>query len=322
MTVARHRSTINESFLIPQVEMSVYPIGQPPTYSVPGGLPALPIFVCEKECSWKQTGLILDGPNRDFAAFQLSTFPGGVRMARPHPTNRAYLVEPSGQGHEKVFLKNRILAFDVDISRLQCGYNAALYYSMMPFHDLGKGYCDAQGTRKEDACNEYDVLEANVAAVGQATHSCTFDDNANCDNWGCSINSRRSGGPKPFGAIDTTKPFRVTTKFITNDGTDKGTLVAVEQRFHQNKKEFQFPTITESYCLGLGAGNPEFPTTGKLEAMSQAFDHGMTMIFSLWGFGNDSMSWLDGGINNPDCAAAAQGDNSISFSNIVIAKIQ
>jgi cellulase len=304
----------------------MYPIGQPPVYTPPYNLLPLPIYECfTKQCEWKQTALILDGPNYDFKAFGMSTFPGGLRMSKPHPVNRAYLVEPQGTKHQPILLKNRVLAFDVDVSGLQCGYNAAVYYSMMPFQSIGTGYCDAQGTNPKDSCNEYDIFEANAAAVVQASHSCEFKPGSwevgNCDNWGCSINSRRTGGPKPFGYIDSTKPYRVVTKFITDDGTDKGTLVAVEQKYLQQGKEFKSPTVNDDFCFGLGAGNPEYGTTGKLQGMGKAFDYGMTFIFSLWGFGNDTMSWLDGGINQPDCKFAANANNAVTFSNIVLASL-
>ena len=250
-----------------------------------------------------------------------------------------YLVNPEGSAHQQIYLNNRVLTFTTDISQVKCGYNAAFYFSNMnPSAPLGTQCtfslilfdceftslvctyvdCDGQGT-----CNEYDVLEANIAAINQATHGCQGAKD-NCDHWGCSINSRTLGvaiAPSPKSVIDLGKPFTVSTTFRTADGTDNGVLVAIEQVYSQGSKSFSLPTINDNYCLALGAADPQYPTTGKLVGLSDAFKSGMTMVFSLWGDGTDAMKWLDNGLSNPNCKAAANGNNSAKFSNIQVSRI-
>ncbi len=68
---------------------------------------------------------------------------------------RVYLLAEDGQNYEGLKLLGQELAFDVDLSRLGCGMNGALYLSEMELSgnrgDLnpagaayGTGYCDAQ----------------------------------------------------------------------------------------------------------------------------------------------------------------------------------
>lgn len=68
---------------------------------------------------------------------------------------RLYLLAPDGLNYEMLQLTGRELTYDVDVSRLACGMNGALYLSEMDASgsrsDLnpagaqyGTGYCDAQ----------------------------------------------------------------------------------------------------------------------------------------------------------------------------------
>lgn len=55
-----------------------------------------------------------------------------------------------------------------------------------------------------------------------------------CDKDGCDYNSYRNGDKNFFGpggnfAVDSTKPFRVVTQFLTKDGTDNGDLAEVRR---------------------------------------------------------------------------------------------
>jgi hypothetical protein len=68
---------------------------------------------------------------------------------------RVYLLDANGTNYEDLRLANAEIAFDVDVSKLPCGMNGALYLSEMEMtggrSDLnpagasrGTGYCDAQ----------------------------------------------------------------------------------------------------------------------------------------------------------------------------------
>ena len=68
---------------------------------------------------------------------------------------RVYLLAEDGENYEGLRLLNQELAFDVDLSRLGCGMNGALYLSEMGLDGgrgelnpagagYGTGYCDAQ----------------------------------------------------------------------------------------------------------------------------------------------------------------------------------
>ncbi|KAJ3305426.1 hypothetical protein HDV03_001520 [Kappamyces sp. JEL0829] len=277
-------------------------------------LPTVPYWLCSSlgSCQSIPAKVVLDGPAFDFnQTYGFQTIVNGMVLSVPGPVNRLYLVSPDGSKHEKIMLKNRVLSIDVDVSQVKCGYNAAFYFSNMNLSaPIGKHYCDAQGT-----CNEMDVMEANVAASQLASHSCVDASGKTCDHFGCVASTRRS---QPS-AVDLTKPFTLTTVFRTSNGKDSGTLSRVEQGYSQGGTTRWMAPLDESYCAA--AGNPYWETTGKLAAMSRALDEGMTMVFSLWGDGTDSMSWLDGGLGNPDCKKAAAGTNQVVFSNIRISEM-
>ena len=45
-------------------------------------------------------------------------------------------------------------------------------------------------------------------------------------------------------SVDTTKPFTLTTRFITDDGKDTGNLKEIQQIYKQNGKKIPNPTVT------------------------------------------------------------------------------
>ena len=87
----------------------------------------------------------------------------GVKMdfvtEHAHGTNvgsRLYVMDASGENYELFMLKNREFSFEVDVSKLMCGMNGAMYFSEMAADGekgvgnnnagakYGTGYCDAQ----------------------------------------------------------------------------------------------------------------------------------------------------------------------------------
>lgn len=290
------------------------PIGPPPTTAPPGNYLSMPLYYCSRpgRCEWQATTMVLDGFDR-FNSRDVYTFPGGFRTSLASGSVRMYLVDPSGSRHQKILLKNRVLSIDVDSSEIQCGFNGAFYFSEMDLNSpVGHNYCDAQGT-----CNEMDIVEANIAATQVTSHPCKSY--GVCNHGGCPINARYSGfGPHNSG-IDSRKPYTVTTTFRTDTGTDYGTLSSIEQVIFQGNNSIHLPIISQNYCTS--GPDPDYYRTGGFAAISQSLDRGMTMVFSLWGSGGDSMSWLDGGQRNSDCRAGDRGRNSLKFSNIVLSYI-
>ncbi|KAI9049257.1 hypothetical protein LZ554_007104 [Drepanopeziza brunnea f. sp. 'monogermtubi'] len=70
-------------------------------------------------------------------------------------SSRLYLLEPAGDRYEMLKSSGDDLSFDVDMSKLPCGMNGALYLSEMAADGgrsnlnptgagYGSGYCDAQ----------------------------------------------------------------------------------------------------------------------------------------------------------------------------------
>ena len=110
---------------------------------------------------------------------------------------RTYLVDAAGQNYRIFKLMNRQFSFTVDVSRLPCGLNGALYFVEMaadggksalnkPGAPYGTGYGDAQcptdikyingfaNINKTGACsNEMDIWEANSMATAYTPHVCS-----------------------------------------------------------------------------------------------------------------------------------------------------
>jgi cellulase len=162
-------------------------------------------------------------------------------------TPRAYLLASDGKNYENVTLLGNELSFDVELSKLPCGMNGALYLSDMELDggrkaagglnpagaEYGTGYCDAQcpalgfingaaNTAKLGACcNEMDIWEANARATTYTPHPCQAErirtcqgetdcgqPSGYCDKWGCSYNTYSHGHPDFYG---TGPEFKINT---------------------------------------------------------------------------------------------------------------
>jgi len=138
--------------------------------------------------------------------------------------SRVYLLDSETQ--YKLFkLKNKEFTFDVDVSKLPCGLNGALYLVEMDADGgmsrypgnkagakYGTGYCDAQcprdikfingeancegwgpspsdknsGTGKYGTCcNEMDIWEANKISTAYTPHVCTVQGQTRCEESEC-----------------------------------------------------------------------------------------------------------------------------------------
>merc|ERR1719410_2846359 len=155
--------------------------------------------------------------------YGISQRSGGVRLnfkTKSNVGSRIYLLD-ADENYKQFSLKNREIAFDVDVSKLPCGMNGAVYFSEMPADGdksstntagaaYGTGYCDAQcpadvkfisgeansegwgasgtGTKKGkfgSCCPEMDLWEANKKATAFTAHPCAVDQLYRCEGAEC-----------------------------------------------------------------------------------------------------------------------------------------
>jgi cellulose 1,4-beta-cellobiosidase len=125
------------------------------------------------------------------------------------------------------------------------------------------------GTGKYGSCcMEFDVWEANMMSQAFTAHPCSSDQatrcdstqgtdcgvdddryKAECDKDGCDFATFRNGdetfyGPGSQFTVDTTKPFTVITQFVTDDGTDNGTVNEIRRKYVQGGQTIETPSIT------------------------------------------------------------------------------
>ena len=143
--------------------------------------------------------------------------------------SRSYLVAPDGHNYYMFYVLNKEFTFDVDVSKLPCGLNGALYFVEMdkdggsgkyPTNKAGAaygtGYCDAQcphdmkfingeanceGWTASDndanagvgkygtCCNEMDIWESNSVATAYTPHTCDTVGNVRCEGTPCGDNA-------------------------------------------------------------------------------------------------------------------------------------
>ena len=158
-------------------------------------------------------------------------------------------------------LLNKELTFDIDVSAVGCGLNAAVNLNGMPADGgselfgyagaaYGTGFCDGQDNATN--CVEMDVLEPNSLAIMYTVHPCNETSIASetsiCSAYGCGLNPYPLGrqdfyGRGPEYPVDTTKPFTIVTRFVTVDGTDDGDLKEIQQVYIQDGKEIDAPMV-------------------------------------------------------------------------------
>ena len=138
--------------------------------------------------------------------------------------SRLYLLDSESE-YMMFKLKNKEFTFDVDVSKLPCGLNGALYFSEMEADGgmskypgnkagakYGTGYCDAQcphdlkfingeancedwkpsssdknsgAGRYGTCCNEMDIWESNSISTAYTGHVCTVQGQTRCEGTDC-----------------------------------------------------------------------------------------------------------------------------------------
>ncbi|KAL5419776.1 hypothetical protein PMIN06_000093 [Paraphaeosphaeria minitans] len=290
---------------------------------------------------------VMEG-NSDYAASGLTTKGGALTMNMYNKDGgvsspRVYLLAPNEKDYEMIKLTGQEFTFDVDVSKLPCGMNGALYMSEMEASGgrsalnpggatYGTGYCDAQCyvtpwyngvgniAAKGVCCNELDIWEANKVATQVAPHpcgkdsvfGCTGDECTKaglCDKNGCGKNpySTDKSYYKPGGKVDTSKPFTVVTQFPASNGT----LQSVVRKYVQHGKVIEDVASTipmdDAYCSKNGAS--DFMRLGAMKVMGGAMSRGMVLAMSIWWDEGGFMNWLDSGNGGP--CNATEGDPKI-----------
>ncbi|EOD22080.1 hypothetical protein EMIHUDRAFT_240500 [Emiliania huxleyi CCMP1516] len=222
--------------------------------------------------------LTVRGNNRLYAVAEIPS------KERPKWSDFSYLRLP---------LLNRRLAFEVDLSAVGCGCNAAVYLVAMPPRPGADAsmYCDIQGYDAEP-CLEIDLLEANTKAVQAALHTTVGRGGraGSCNQDGCVANAGNtaaSAGLYGLHAprIDTARPFTVSATF------DEGGAFDVTLVQQQASLLFFDPAAVNGSASPDGFPAP-VPATDRARTRA-ALSGGMTLVVSLWSA--DDLSWLDGG---------------------------
>ena len=185
---------------------------------------------------------------------------------------RAYLISecsedvtPSTFTRRMLWNATRTLSYTVDLSKVGCACNAALYLVAMPYHDksaCGDYYCDASFPHCH--CPEMDIQEANTHAWAATPHKCTGKkgDYTSCDHGGC---GKQFSGSEygPGKTIDTNKPFQVSV------------------------------TLSPSSVVKLKQGSEMASVHDPCSVNSESLTDGMVVAISNWGQSGSGMGWLD-----------------------------
>lgn len=159
-----------------------------------------------------------------------------------------------------------------------------------------------------------------------------------CDKYGCGFNPYQRGAEDYYGLgaqfnVDSSKPFTVTTQFISANGKNNGRLKEIARKYIQDGEVVHnavvavdgddYDSITVPYCQAT-QGSPYFFPNGGLRRMGQALRRGMVLTFSIWNDDGGFMNWLDSGDAGP--CNATEGDpkiiqqiapdTDVTFSNI------
>jgi len=215
--------------------------------------------------------------------------------------NRLYLKDGGGYAH--IDLRGKTLRFTVDVSRVPCSCNAALYLVSMPFPN--GGYCDIQ---TQPSCTELDLFEANSHSIQATVHTRRgYGGDGTCNQWGCAVNwgnfPMTANGHStsalfgPGGHIDSSRPFEVAAS-LSLDGELVVELEQGERRTGLFNRSAASNPVGGSCGGACGVRDPPHdgaPTGLPAEALAVSADAsaaGMVLVISLWG-NNDVGRWLD-----------------------------
>ena len=207
------------------------------------------------------------------------------------------------------FLSGKVLEYDVDLSRTQCGCNAAIYLVDMATNDqlstCGDHYCDANGICGT-YCTEIDLMEANSVAWKTVIHH-KFDRSGDGFGWGRWLVNEKGFvllqgngqvyfeclyGPSAECAIDTTQVFHAS--FVFSDASvSTGEFFSFQTILSQDGRSIIATPIRYSMPTPFVDDQQLSESLSNMK-LAESIDEGFTLVASYWGGPNvDSMSWLD-----------------------------
>jgi cellulase len=154
-TVAGGCKTVNTSVVLDAFSRSLHKVGDPSTPCTVGGPLCPNAATCAVNCALEGMNYTSHGVVTSGNALTLNQWFKAASGEYTNVSPRAYLVAGDGVNYENLQLLNAELSFDVDLSKLVCGMNGALYLSEMEINggrdalnpagaQYGTGYCDAQ----------------------------------------------------------------------------------------------------------------------------------------------------------------------------------
>ncbi|KAK3376199.1 glycoside hydrolase family 7 protein [Lasiosphaeria ovina] len=273
-TLAGGCKTQNTSVVLDAFSRTLHKIGDLTQTCTVGDEICADAETCAKNCALEGVDYAAHGVVTSGSSLTLNQWLKGSDGQYVTVTPRTYLVAEDDKNYEDLRLLNAELTFDVDLSKLVCGMNGALYFSEMETNggrsalnpagaEYGTGYCDAQcptlsfinGEANPNnefgaCCNEMDIWEANALAQVYTPHPCRAtrvekcataeacgQPKGVCDKWGCGFNPYQHGFASYYGrngTVDTNRVFTVTTQFLTDNGRADGELVEIRRLYVQD----------------------------------------------------------------------------------------
>jgi len=257
------------------------------------------LYIMEDESSYKVFKL----KNREFA-FEVDTsrLPCGLRGS-------VYFVSMNPDGH--------MVGGNTAGARFGTGYCDAHCPRDLQFVAGEANILDwdpeANTGRYGHCCSELHLWRANAQKASMSMHPCSVDKATRCQgdacgsttSWGlcqgrggCELPALGRSGDNLFGgggSIDTTKPFTVVTRFLTDDGSDTGELFGIQRFFVQDGRiidnvadDSGGAAVTEAYCMaqmatsgGRQRRGSEMWNGQSLHSLGEALDRGMVMVLAL-----------------------------------------
>jgi len=210
----------------------------------------------------------------------------------------------------------KTLSFVVDLSKVGCACNLALYLINGPPKDetgqpavgtcsWSPYYCDSNGVCGEH-CPEVDIMEANTHAFAATPHKCDAPSLSghygSCDRKGCSQHTASLGarayGPADHYRINTMRPFEVRTSFHEASGPTGPIFAGMTTVLRQGDREL---TLDHRHC------------SNYIQALTAPLLEGMILRVSYWGKKASTMAWLDSSVCGDEdrCDGTAAGKASI-----------
>ena len=158
--------TVHTSVVLDAFSRSLHKIGDPKTGCSVGGALCPDATTCARNCALEGIDYAAHGVATKGDALTLNQWLRAADGSYTTVSPRAYLLAEDEKNYQDFQLLNAELSFDVDVSKLVCGMNGALYFSEMEMDGgrsrlnpagaaYGTGYCDAQ-------CPKLDFINGEV----------------------------------------------------------------------------------------------------------------------------------------------------------------